>query len=223
MSKIIESDDEYVYLKFRITKEEKAILDNTKTMFSTQTQAIRHAIWLLQQRYIDQLTGELKPKYKKIAKEVATHKCYVTSPEMTKAKMNFRDSHKFMNMVNYSYKLLSIYGIEAQKPILENIQNMKKYFVGKAIKNKTKEFEYKIKNHFSLVYDNFLEVKAHNLNAIKQHSKHMDFSDVPLPNVVKKGEHETKKPDTDTKNYEKLVKNKRNVEELKKIKKIFHF
>lgn len=180
---MIENEDEdknKSCFKVYVNKEEKEILIEAKKMFGTQSGAIRQGIYLLKEKYFKELTKEMKPRYKRIAKKVNNYNIYRNSPEMSETKLSYKDTHTYIRLINYSYKLLNIHGESAKKPILENIRNMKKYFSDNQTKRKLSEFEFKVKHNFQLLWQSFLETKWYNLNFKKQKNMEISFSDTIL-------------------------------------------
>jgi len=179
--------------KLYLDKYELDVLDRAKKLFVTKARAIRQAIWLLDKKYFEEITKDMKPRHKRIAKKLTKHNLFKHSPEMLNCKMSYRDTHAYIRLINYSYKLLTVHGITAQKPILTNIKDMESYFVGIEIRKKVKEFKLKVKNGFSELYDNFIETRWHNMNFKKEKNMEIDFNDILSAKPRRKRVNEIKK------------------------------
>jgi hypothetical protein len=110
-----------------------------------------------------------------LKKRVDKYNKFRKSESFESAKMYYRENKVFVELINYTYLLLKIYKMNAQKPILNNIKLMTGYFVTKEVKYKVNEFKIFIQNNFNELYRQFLESKHLNDFYVKQHGMFTNF------------------------------------------------
>jgi hypothetical protein len=177
-------NDKKILLKCYISKENSKLLNEMKTLYGTKTLTIEKAIWSLKQEIMgSQRKCDIieNVKKKKTKYELARN-----NPKFLLNKMEFRDTHQFERMINYSYKLLKIHGKTAKRTILKNINSVNPTITNSDIKRKIKEFKYNIMHNFDAIYDSYIETLNTNRNFAKHNKKNIDFSDMVLDIPIRK-------------------------------------
>lgn len=143
---------------------EHKILEELKPLFSSKNNTIKVAIHQLSERYYDKIKNNIKLKKNKVSliKKINKIKQIENSEKMIKNKLVFKDTKKLARIIEHSYHLFLVHGIDAKKHIIKNIKNMKKTFFDKDTKKKLSEFEYKIENNFIEMYNYFIETRLIN-------------------------------------------------------------